>query len=660
MPKRPLDLRRRALAALDADTLYVGLYARVSTEGQAAPDKTSLDQQLAACRARAEFMATRDGKRLVIVHEWREEGVSGTIPADERPQLSQALEWAKAGRMNVLLSFADDRYARLMVQGMHLVDALEKVGVRYAVCDADYLYDAEGKMLPESRLMQVMRSYLAEADRAKILEKTEGGRRGLAENGKAPVRTWNPYGYKIWQKRHVIREECTPGQAGDYVIVPEQADVLRQVYQHIIAGQSLRMIARYLQDELCLPSPGGSATWRANTLQRIVTDPLYKGTGRYGVRTYRKDADRVKDGLKERYTIPADPSQVVSFDAPAIVSPEVWQAAQEQMARNKTALSGRTAERYLLSGFLRCPDCAGSMNGKHCTGREPTGEPFARFYACARRLSDGNRAKSDLTPRCAFPYVRCRDIESLVSATLAETIARQGCLSKAIMRFQTELKAASGTGDSLTARRDSLERERGNAERAHKAAQAAIDKSLMLDLDADIDRWIDAAKVQRERRDALTRQLAELSAASTDPVIDALLSMNANALAAYVCSMLARIPEVLASPVLSPTEKRFALDAAVASIAPVNETPERKKHRRFGVEVELRRDLLASAIEAAGVPVAAPVEGSTGAVRAVRSLSFQLPEPNRTFDALTFAPATLPRLLLRATANKEVSCFVTF
>ena len=114
-----------------------------------------------------------------------------------------------------------------------------------------------------------------------------------------------------------------------------EAAVVRHIYQRLAAdGWSCRRIADELNDlgvrtKYALEGRGvrGRRTqglWGAGRIRNMATNPLYRGEQLYG---RRSDKQR----------------EVVSAQAPALVSADVWQAAQETLGRNRAVPRTRGA-----------------------------------------------------------------------------------------------------------------------------------------------------------------------------------------------------------------------------------------------------------------------------------------------------------------------------
>jgi hypothetical protein len=97
------------------------LYARVSTEEQR--EKQSIETQIDFARPWCER------ENISLVGIYRDEGISGTIPFEDRPDGKRLLEDARQKKFNVVLVFKVDRLGRADVVSHIALHHLETLGV---------------------------------------------------------------------------------------------------------------------------------------------------------------------------------------------------------------------------------------------------------------------------------------------------------------------------------------------------------------------------------------------------------------------------------------------------------------------------------------------------------------------------------------------------
>jgi site-specific DNA recombinase len=243
-------------------------------------------------------------------------------------------------------------------------------------------------------------------------------------------------------------------------------------------GCSCRKIARTLT-ERGVATPGGSDHWRESTVNRILRQPAYMGTFLYrrheyvepdhagGFRAYRKNrktARRVRP--REDW---------IEVPVPAIITPEVFEAAQRRLAEN-AVFSPRNNKRheYLLKGLGRC---GAAMSGSASRGR--------RYYGCSAFDPHNVGERKACRPR---PTIDADWLEHEVWNAISERFRNADLLREEFERRLAEVGAASP--DDLR-------------EQEARKSLASIKRQQ--------DRLLDAYQLEEIDRDELNRRLAELN-----------------------------------------------------------------------------------------------------------------------------------------------------
>ncbi|GMA99481.1 recombinase family protein [Pelosinus sp. IPA-1] len=102
--------------------LNIAVYCRVSSEDQ---------QERGTIESQIEF-ATKycDLHQINIVKWYKDDGISGTLPFESRPEASIMLQDAQEKKFNTLLFYRLDRFgrsARIILNGVHI---LEQYGIK--------------------------------------------------------------------------------------------------------------------------------------------------------------------------------------------------------------------------------------------------------------------------------------------------------------------------------------------------------------------------------------------------------------------------------------------------------------------------------------------------------------------------------------------------
>ena len=144
-----------------------------------------------------------------------------------------------------------------------------------------------------------------------IIEKSESIRAGLRkgfQDGTSKMAQRKCYGYDT-------------GPDGGLVINPDEAVVVRWIFERYLNGDSLGRIAAGLEEQ-GIPSPTGKPKWNREALNKLLSNEKY--TGRVLLqKTISAGGSQIKnDGFMERY--------LYSDSHEAIISNEIFRDAQKK------------------------------------------------------------------------------------------------------------------------------------------------------------------------------------------------------------------------------------------------------------------------------------------------------------------------------------------
>jgi site-specific DNA recombinase len=152
--------------------------------------------------------------------------------------------------------------------------------------------------------------------------------------------------------------------------------VVRRIFDLYLNGLSMRRIVFQLTKEGVptkldrSPIPGRKAssagTWRTSAVHGVLSNETYVGTMHWN--KYQHGADRPP--------MPRDRADWLTIPVPAIVTQDIFDAARDKRARNKSlSLRNRRYEYLFLGGRLRCGRCHLGMIGYPNKGK--------LYYRCA-------------------------------------------------------------------------------------------------------------------------------------------------------------------------------------------------------------------------------------------------------------------------------------
>jgi site-specific DNA recombinase len=135
-------------------------------------------------------------------------------------------------------------------------------------------------------------------------------------------------------------------------------------------------------------TPVGAPRWNAATIRNIAVNRSYTGKAAFGrtevvesskmLRPTRGVCGASKRGVFQR---PRPEAQRISIDVPAIVSQELFDAAQEQLVLNRKLSARNWRSRRLLQGLTVCRLCKYTYYGVITHGSDAEG---GAAYTCYR------------------------------------------------------------------------------------------------------------------------------------------------------------------------------------------------------------------------------------------------------------------------------------
>ena len=308
---------------MDEKIKSAGIYIRVSTFDQAR-EGFSLGEQEERLKEFCNF------KRYNIYKVYQDAGISAKN--DKRPAYQEMIEDVKKGNINVIVALKLDRLTR----SVYDIEKLMKFVNDYE-CDIDCMADESNTTTSNGRMVMRIMTSVSQNEIEKCSERTKFGMAGAIKNGHIPNRTG--LGFKRENKKLVPN--------------PLTKDIIVRIFDLYLEGKSHQAIANIYNKEKVL----GKTNWYDSTIQKILSNELYKGDYVNGKRTKH-------------------PTYYENVIEP-IVSKEKWESCQYQKLRNARHYE-RTAT-YLFTNKLKCSKC-GNFLGGHATTKT-NGKKYY-YYKC--------------------------------------------------------------------------------------------------------------------------------------------------------------------------------------------------------------------------------------------------------------------------------------
>ena len=227
-------------------------------------------------------------------------------------------------------------------------------------------------------------SSLAQEESRSISENVRWGKEKSMRDGKV----YMPYDHFLGYRK---------GEDGRPEIVPEEAEIIRGIYNDFLAGKSITQIAESLTVRGVI-TPGGKTKWSISTVRSILSNEKYKGDAvlqkTYTVDYLTKEV-RKNTGEKARYE--------VSNSHDAIIAPAVYERVQRELSRRRRARPRKAGNDSPFANRLVCGDCGAFYGHKVWRSRGRSAIRYDVWY-CNHRY-DGEE-------KCGTPTLREEEIKT--------------------------------------------------------------------------------------------------------------------------------------------------------------------------------------------------------------------------------------------------------
>lgn len=222
---------------------------------------------------------------------------------------------AMDGKIDLIVTKSLSRFARNTVDSLNVIRQLKSVNVGvYFEKEDIHTLDSKGEFLI------TLMSSLAEEESRSISENITWGQRKRFSDGKVSMPYKRFLGYR-------------KGADGTPEIVPEEAEVVRDIYRMFISGKSASAIAKILTERK-VATPAKKEKWQTQTVESILKNEKYKGAALLQ-KSFTVDFLQKKTKVNEGEV----PQYYVENSHPAIIETEEWERVQLELARRKSSVT---------------------------------------------------------------------------------------------------------------------------------------------------------------------------------------------------------------------------------------------------------------------------------------------------------------------------------
>lgn len=334
--------------------LNVAYYARVSTE--------KIEQQASIKHQEEHFEELiHSNNRWKFAGSYIDDGISG-IHADKREEFQRMLRDAKLGKIDMIITKEISRFARNTLDSIQYTREL----LSYGVC-VWFQNDGINTIDDDSEFRLTIMAGVAQDEIRKLSSRVKFGHAQSIKNG--VVLGHRMYGYSNNQ--------------GKLELVPEEADMVRMIFQDYASGISTPRIEKKLWDMGYRSFKGGKIN--RDVIKNIIRNPKYKGY-------YCGGKVKVVDMFTKKQEFLPQSEWIMFKDdgsrVPQIIDETTWEKANAYLRERGEAIKSRRTSfknENIFTGKLFCAnDGAPYWMKQHYTrGKEEV------RWVCSYKIKNG-------------------------------------------------------------------------------------------------------------------------------------------------------------------------------------------------------------------------------------------------------------------------------
>lgn len=314
----PAIVRRKKVAA----------YARVSVESE------RMNHSLSAQISYYNGLIQRNPE-WEFAGVYADDGISGTT-IDKRKGFKQMLADCEAGKIDIILTKSIQRFARNTVDLLTTVRHLKDLGIEVQF-EKEHIHSLTG----DGELMLSILASFAQEESRSISENIKWRVKKQFEKG-IPNGHSRVFGYR-WEGDHLV-------------IVPEEATIVKRIFQNFLDGKSRLETEREFAFEGITTING--CQWKDSNIRNVLTNITYTGN-------LLLQKEFISDPItkKRRKNRGELPKYYVENTHEAIIDKETFDYVQQEIARRKKLgpLANKSLNTCCFTGKIKCGICGRSF-----------------------------------------------------------------------------------------------------------------------------------------------------------------------------------------------------------------------------------------------------------------------------------------------------------
>lgn len=325
----------------------VAAYARVSS------GKEAMLHSLSAQISYYSDLIQRNNE-WIFAGVYTDEAITGT--KEERPNFNKMIEDAKNGKINLIITKTISRFARNTVTLLRVVRELKQLNID--------VYFEEQRIHSTNKDGELMLTILASYAQEESRSVSENMKWRIKNNFEEGI----PWGFK--ELGYFFKE-------GKIIIVPEEANLVKKIYNLYQSGKGYHEISKIMKNE----HSEVKHSWCYENIRNILSNTDYSGN-LYLQKTFCEDyitkKSRINKGERNKYFIEGSHEPIIDI--------ETFNKVQEEIKiRSKRAnVKGNTNAVYPFTQMLVCEKC-GSTYRRRTT-------PYKHVWQCSNFIINTKKA----------------------------------------------------------------------------------------------------------------------------------------------------------------------------------------------------------------------------------------------------------------------------
>ena len=267
-----------------------------------------------------------------LVDIFADEGITGTC-ADKRTEFMRMLQLCKHRKIDLILTKSISRFARNVPECLDFARKLRRQGVGII-----FEKEAINTLRMSDELMLSTFSAIAQEESMAISQRLRHMNHERMKRGEY-IAGLVPYGFVMNADKQLV-------------VVDEEAEVIRKIFQDYLSGVSMRDIAEELE-RLQISRPRTEKKWSYLAIRYILSNEKYVGDTLFQ-KTYKTETLP----FRKKYNYGEKPQYYVEHTHTGIISREVFDSAQNLIQSHAGKTAGRSKNApYPLTRKIRCSEC---------------------------------------------------------------------------------------------------------------------------------------------------------------------------------------------------------------------------------------------------------------------------------------------------------------